>query len=796
LVDPEACPPELLDSLFEANYGLWGGRFNPIVPVRKGEMDETFWSLLRYVDPDLVYTYTPLAQTTIERIEREVVPWGIEPHPAHLMAPDQAPHYVPRVSEGLVKSREVLPLLMSQQAGFAFGVAATLLTYFHDWKSPLNKELVRLVMRNFGMIQERELPALPDEWSRLQVHNNWAPCELFEHIARTPNLLFPFQASAAHATRLPRTDTAQEEYSILVGDSAETWLYFWNRVFLVRDYLRSRWNTLCLSPSLLRDASFVGPLREFLKRRAQRLANSPSTLIIQSFDSSEDELAELRAQILNGLDVIPRSKSLCSGEFPSLNANRFEVYIPWGYGTTYQQGTSRQTLLNAPASRVPLDRGTWVMDLRVQYVPRFTFYGNEVLSWKLPRRVGVAEAFFNEGPCRVDADYSLSAEMRRPQPFILRIPDENEIFRRAAGIVETRSYGPDLRVSLKKPNFRRLGPWDKGLYLNGILELFGGLQPASHFFEHSYWRGIFERLSLGTPEKEAGVFNAVRNRLEKRKELIASQLQGGHARPIDWLSHLVIRQARELQLRREEISFAEMELAFQEQREEFMAANPGFRTATSLEEIEKAKRSANSRLMDVLQGLVDNGILQQGIQIRCANCGSRFWREIGNVQQKVKCDGCNATVAMPVESDWRYRLNSLIRNGIALHGCVPVICALRGLREEARDCFIYTHGVALFKDYDDPKPAAEMDLLCISDGKLVCGEVKSSASEFTREELAKLARIATAIRADEAAISAFNDPDNLMTQHSKTLTDLLPPGCSVVVCGPRQSAFQPQPHAL
>ncbi len=393
LVDPEACPPELLDSLFEANYGLWGGRFNPIIPVCKGEIDEAFWSLLRYVDPDLVYTYTPLTQTTIDRIDQEIVPWGIEAHPAHLLGPDEPPHFVADASQGLVKSRQVLPLLMSQQAGFAFGVAATLLTYFHDWKSPLNKELVRLVTRNFGIIQERAFPALPDEWSRLQVQNSWTPCELFEHIARAPNLLFPFQASAAHAAPLPRVDTVQEQYSIIVGDSAETWLYFWNRIFLVRDYLRSGWNALCLSPSLLRDGSFIGPLREFLKRRAQRSGNSPGHFNLESFECADDELAELRAQILNGLDVVPVCKKLCSGEFPKLNASRFEVYIDWGYGTTHQQGTSRNSLLNAPGSRVPIDQGTWVMDLRVQYVPRFAFYGNEVLSWKLPRRVGVAEAF-------------------------------------------------------------------------------------------------------------------------------------------------------------------------------------------------------------------------------------------------------------------------------------------------------------------------------------------------------------------------------------------------------------------
>ncbi len=694
-----------------------------------------------------------------------------------------------------MKSRQVLPLLMSQQAGFGFGPAATLLTYFHDWKSPLNKELVRLVTRNFGIVHERAVPRVPDEWARLQVQNDWTPWELFQHIAVTSNLLFPFQSSAAHALPPPRIDTAQEEYCILIGDNAETWLYFWNHIFLVRDYLRAGWNTLCLSPTLLREEEFIGPLREFLKRRAYRSGNSPSRLTLQSFECSEDELAELRARILNGVDVIPASKKLRSGEFPKLDVTRPEVYIGWGYGTTHQQGTSWESLLSAPSSRVPIDQGTWVMDLRVEYIPRFAFYGNEVLSWKLPRRVGLAEAFFSQGRCRVNADHTFSVEMRHLEPFILRLPDENEIFYRAAGIMNINSYDANLGVIVKKPIFRRLGPWDKGLYLNGVLELFGGLQSAAQFFEHSYWRTIFERLSLGSPEKEAGLFERVRNGLEKKKLLIASQLAGGHAKPIDWLSRLVIRHARELQLRQDEIAFSELESAFHEQRERFIAANPGFRTATSPEEVEEERNSATADLLRVLQSLTDCGVLQQGVRIRCINCGSRFWREMGTLQQKIKCDGCNAAVPVPVESIWRYRLNSLIRNGIALHGCVPVISALRDLREKARDSFIYTHGIGLFKEYGDPTPVAEMDLLCISDGKLVCGEVKSSASEFTQEELGKLARIAADIKADQVAISAFSDPDLLMTQHSKTLADLLPAGCAVLICGPSQWAFQPRPHA-
>lgn len=798
LVDPGKCPPELLDSLFDANYGLWGGRFNPIIPVQDGEISEEFWSLLTYADPDLVYSYTQLKQSTVDRIDREIVPWRIEAHPPHLFESHPQPHYHPHLLNELVKSRQVLPLLMSQRREFTFPAQSTLLTYFHDWKTPLNNELAKLVSRNFGLIHERSFPGLPDEWTRLQVLNNWTPIDLFHGLAVTRNVLFPFQASAIYSIGPHRVNTQVDEYCILIGDSADTWIHFWNRIFLVRDYLRTGWNTLCFPPTLFQNEKFVDRLREFLRRYVLRSGNDPSRLTLQSFDCSEDELSKLRQQVLDGLDVISGIKKLGpTSAFPRITPVRSEVYRSWGAReTSHQQGTSRESLLSAPRSQVPIDKGTWAMDMRIQYSPKFVFYGNEVLSWKLPRRVGIAESFFSHSRCRIDAEYSLSVEMRHVGSFLLRIPDEADIFYRAAGVMETNSYDSNLAIIRKKPQFGRLGTWDKGLYLNGILELFGGLQSASRFFEHSYWRGIFERLSMGLPEKEAGLFERVKNSLEKKRLLITSQLASGHSKPIDWLSHLVIRHARELQLRQEEISFSELEVAFLQQREQFITANPDFRTGTTPAEIEADRRAATEDLLRVLQSLTDGGVLQQGVRVRCLNCGSRFWREIGTLQQKLTCDGCNASVPVPVESAWRYRLNSLIRNGIALHGCVPVISALRALRERARESFIYTHGVALFKGYDDPKPAAEIDLLCISNGRLICGEVKSSASEFTEEELSKLARIAADIRAEEATISAFNDPSGLMSHHAEALAKLLPAGCTATICGPAQWAFEPQAHAF
>ncbi|MGB9513977.1 MAG: hypothetical protein WBU20_19990, partial [Candidatus Acidiferrum sp.] len=233
MVDLESCPPELLDSLFETNYDLWGGRFNPIIPVSSGTISEPFWALLKCVDPDLVYTYAQLTQDTINRIIEELVPWRIEVHPRQLLGADH-PQFAPRVSEKLAVSREVLPLLMSRQSILTFGQAPTLLTYFHDWKSTLNKDLAKLVRRNFGIIHEFAIPKIPEDWATLKVRNDWTPRELFDAIVTTYGLLFPFQASAAHAPSPPCEHITASEYCILIGDNTETWLYFWNRIFLVR----------------------------------------------------------------------------------------------------------------------------------------------------------------------------------------------------------------------------------------------------------------------------------------------------------------------------------------------------------------------------------------------------------------------------------------------------------------------------------------------------------------------------------------------------------------------------------
>jgi hypothetical protein len=356
LVNPDECPGKLLDALFSFNYGTWGGRFNPLIPVKDGEISEAFWSLLKYVDPDIVYTYVSLTNSQLDRIDREIVPFRIQRHPVERF--HAGPIYPPSLRLDPVRSTGILPHLMSPAASPMYFTPPKLLTFFNDPTKQLNQSLVTLLSRNFGYINENLLPGLSDDWERLTVRNDWSSETLFTQIASIPNIVFPFQASEAHSQFAEPTEPIRDEFCIVIGDSADTWLYFWNRAFLLATYLRSKWNTLCLPSGLLADDSFIEPLREFLRRRTSHLGGSHrGSLSFQSFDLSEEQLTTIIKRFAEGIDLRRIVKRLEPHKYPVLTRPT-GPYRGWGLdSTTHQQATSRNSLLSPPRSPLPLDRG-------------------------------------------------------------------------------------------------------------------------------------------------------------------------------------------------------------------------------------------------------------------------------------------------------------------------------------------------------------------------------------------------------------------------------------------------------
>ena len=787
LIDPDDCPPELLDSLFSTNYELWGGRFNPLIPVRKGIISDAHWALLQYVDPDIIYTHVPLSESVISSLDCEIAPLRFEARFKHLR--QSPPYYPASYGEMLVKSAHILPLVASMLP--LPGQKAKVLTYEAGWKWPHR----RFVARNFGLLNEQRLLPLPEGPDRLPIQATWDVPELLKQLAASRNLIFPFQAGEAYSGFPQPAAPSEPHYCILFGDSVDTWLHFWNRVFVLPHYLRSAWNTLCLPMDFLTDTSLDLPLREFIRRFTHRSSDQSPYLALQSFECEEKELNTISERILKNLDVYPRVKKLGIGDFVAPSTQTY-FHLSWGASlVTNQQATTEDALLSPPTSPVSLNTGTWMMDMRIQYIPRFPFYGNEVLSWMLPKHFGVANAFAPGHASRIDRTHCITVEMRNQGPFRLRRPSEGEVLQLVLEGAAERKYSEDLRVKETKRPFDRVTASDKALYVRGMTELFEGLQNAGHFFEHSFWRGIFEHLSKRGVETERKLIERVKNRVGKHRDTIATQLAGGSGEPVEWLSRFVIQLAREHGSDEPDIAFAQLRDQFHVQREQYILKDPNFRSGASEEQVHRDQEEATQDLQNTVQWLVNSGIFLQGIRVRCTNCGTGYWREMGVIQQKLTCEGCGATIYSPIEPTWRYRLNSLVRNGIALHGCVAVILALHDLRDHAHNAFIYTPGVVLYRNPDDSEPEAEIDLLCISDGQLICGEVKSVSSEFTLDELKKLARVARELRADRVLVFAFRDDKRLMQKFEQQLAAIVHSGCHVSAGSASQMAFEPQPHA-
>jgi hypothetical protein len=87
---------------------------------------------------------------------------------------------------------------------------------------------------------------------------------------------------------------------------------------------------------------------------------------------------------------------------------------------------------------------------------------------------------------------------------------------------------------------------------------------------------------------------------------------------------------------------------------------------------------------------------------------------------------------MPVEVPFSYKLNDLIKNNIfqsktQRDGNLTVIRTLIHLGLRSHRSFEYSHQLNLYDDYRTRKPANEIDVVALVDGKLVIGGSQEKA---------------------------------------------------------------------
>lgn len=759
VIDSANCPIELLDDLFKVNYLSWGGRLRPIVAATAGVVGPLARRLLLACDPDVIYSYCELTPDDVEWIDRHIQPWLVSYHRMRPSAPGQRPDYRPDLQCHPVPASAAMARMFS--SGWLEHHSPTVLASFFLTDGAFPKWFAR----NFGS-HHPQTHGGPRP--NLTVESDWDDTRVLSELAHVVRPLIPACAAASRAKFFrPRRNGEGPEYCIVVGDTTSDWLMFWNLVFTIEPQQWELWHTLCVPADRFDDPGFVVALHAFLGQHATRSGSGPPPVYLRSTSVDEDTLRRCASKLdgtlggrrLDAYRVVEALPKWGIRAVPAADLNDFPILDPPGPGerdTVEQQANTDRVLLRHPNSPLQLSND-WVLDLDVEFQSHGKFFTNESLWWALPKRRGLASLFVGHLG-RVNGRRSLSYLVREAPRISLHLPEENTVLRVALLGHESPPQHGEVRMARPMP-FEDIRLSDKGKYVQGVVDLLGGLQEAATLFGNSYWRSAIDHLCHRGSQAEESVTRPIVNRLRKQRSLLKECLEGDD---FELIAASVLSAVRAQPSKNVDTTWRRLESQFIEQRRRYLADHPDFLRGVPPVELEvpAAGRSAEEArsirdLQRVTQEYVDRGVFFQGVRYRCQACGLAFWRASSDVTPTVDCDGCRAEVQLAVEAEWTYRLNTLVKIGVANHGVVPVIWTLSALRHQARSMFCCLPGVELRQKWDDRTAAAELDVVCIRDGKLLIGEVKSSAREFSDETLQAMGQLADSLAADVLLFAAF-----------------------------------------
>lgn len=151
----------------------------------------------------------------------------------------------------------------------------------------------------------------------------------------------------------------------------------------------------------------------------------------------------------------------------------------------------------------------------------------------------------------------------------------------------------------------------------------------------------------------------------------------------------------------------------------------------------------------VAQWLVRRRFLFRGYEVVCLECGLRRWYSVDRIGTLHLCDGCQATMPLPLDAVkplmWQYRLNEAVALAVD-QGILPHLLALRRIEEWRRQrktpLLGVIPGLTFTPLQEDGPPKIEVDLCVIRDGRMIVGECKANGSELSSREIERFSELA------------------------------------------------------
>ncbi|MBN1274230.1 MAG: hypothetical protein JXB26_18360 [Candidatus Aminicenantes bacterium] len=519
LINPHDCPSLLLDSIIEFNTRTWGGRYNPIIPVSKGEINESYWDLLKFSDPDIIYCYLGLKRYLIERIDKEISPYYLIDH--KLFGATSSDHYKYNVTlRGQIHSKNLYPHFNDIFKQIDPISKPKLLIYNGSKRGKYYSS----ILRNFGVINDVSLEnRIPEKIETVKIDQNHRINEILKTIAKFRALVTPIQLAEVNSYYYePEYNSDNDNFLIIVGNSIWDWIYCWNRSIALPYHRRKDISQLCIPYSFFDLTNFKSSLKEFLSHRFWPSGTSPGVVDFVSCEIEHSKLDSIARTILDRSNFRHRTREIDTKEFPS-----FIVYpkrLDFIETKKRLQLSSKHALL--PATKpIIFDKlsadSTWMVDLKIEYRPEKFMYTNKNYWWRLPKFSGITKQFYKNKRGRITNEGMISIETQESvQNLEMNIPQDSDVLIPLVTGYKTLFFSNDLRnkyykeIRIKTVK-KQIRFSDKGVYARGVMKLFTNIFYLHSFVENRFWRTVIQNLCHIGPDKEDKFLKPIINRIKK-----------------------------------------------------------------------------------------------------------------------------------------------------------------------------------------------------------------------------------------------------------------------------------------